>query len=310
MLTLGLAAIVKDEINDLLEWIAYHRVVGVDHFFIANNDSTDGTRELLASLSSGGLVTLIDIHTLPGLKPQLRAYSELLSIAKQKCDVLAFIDADEFLVPTDGAKTIKPLIERIFSDPNVSALALNWANFGSAGAIFAEDGLVIDRFVQRAKMDFKVHHHYKTLVRPERGVDFYNPHHVNLDSGRYVHTTGDDLIPHVQHGCGLSDTIVWSGARVNHYATKSLEEFLLGKSRRGSASKEGRIKHKRYFLHHDRNDEQCLLASHFSTDTQKEINNLYALINSDDKSEVSILQNALSRLLNWRSSSGQNKNST
>ncbi|RQZ13144.1 glycosyltransferase family 2 protein [Burkholderia sp. Bp9017] len=310
MLNLGLAAIVKDEINDLLEWIAYHRVIGVDHFFIADNDSTDGTRELLASLSTAGIVTLIDVHTLPGQRPQLPAYSELLGMARKNCDVLAFIDADEFLMPTDDATTIKPLLEKIFSDPHVSALALNWANFGSAGAVFLEDGLVIDRFVRRAKLDFKVHHHYKTIVRPERGIDFYNPHHVNLNSGRYVNTLGIDLIPHNQHGSGLSDIVVWSGARVNHYATKSLEEFLLGKSRRGSASKEGRIKHKRYFMHHDRNDEECLLATRFSGSTLEQINYLSNLIPPDPKVEARVSQSTLSRLLNWRLNAGEHKSTT
>src|SRR5690606_38053373 len=66
--------------------------------------------------------------------------------------------------------------------------------------------------------------------------------------------------------------------RINHYATKSLEEFLVGKSRRGSASKEGRIKHKRYFLSHDRNDEECPMARRFSAATLTEVERLSTLI--------------------------------
>lgn len=278
MLTLGLAGIVKNEADALLEWIAYHRVVGVERFFIADNESTDGTREMLGALAAHGVLEVIDVPTRPGRKPQLPAYETLLKLARDKCDVVAFVDADEFILPTDDATTLHPLADRIFADPDVSALALNWANFGSSGAVFVEDGLVIDRFTKRAKPEFGVHHHYKTLVRPERGTDFSNPHHVRLKSGRYVNTLGQDIVPHPKHGMGLTDAVTWDGARINHYATKSLEEFLVGKSRRGSAAKEGRVKHKRYFLSHDRNEEECLMARRFSDPTLAEMARLSELI--------------------------------
>ncbi|MEI2415956.1 glycosyltransferase family 2 protein [Orrella sp. JC864] len=296
---LGLAGIVKNEADTLLEWIAYHRVIGIDSFFIADNDSTDGTREILAALSSHGMAETIDVPTLPGRKPQMPAYSALLGLARGKCDVLAFIDADEFLLPTDGADTLRPLVEKIFSDPQVSALALNWANFGSAGAVFIEDGLVIDRFTKRARREFGVHYHYKTLVRPECGQSFANPHHVRLNAGRYVTALGTEVVPHAKHGDGLSDKVVWEGARINHYATKSLEEFLVGKSRRGSASKEGRIKHKRYFLSHDRNDEECLLAQRFSESTKAELDRLSALIAPQMESYVQARRHNTPGLLGW-----------
>src|SRR5690606_36388101 len=120
--------------------------------------------------------------------------------------------------------------------------------FGSGGALFASDEFVIERFTTRALQSFGVNYHIKTLLRPERAIKFANPHFVHLSQGRYVDATGSDIIPHPKHGKGLSNTIVWERARINHYATKSLEEFLLGKSRRGSATKKTRVKHKKYFL--------------------------------------------------------------
>lgn len=38
---------VKDEAPYILEWIAWHRLVGFDKIIIAQNSSTDGTVELL-----------------------------------------------------------------------------------------------------------------------------------------------------------------------------------------------------------------------------------------------------------------------
>jgi hypothetical protein len=260
---LSIAAIVKDEASSLLEWVAFHRVMGAHHFFLADNESTDGTTELLQRLESLGIVTRFAFPTPINGNAQMPAYSLLLEHARGACDVVAFIDADEFMLPTDDAPSLLPFLERHFSDPDVSAVGLNWANFGSSHELFAGEGLVIDRFTCRAKRLFGVHHHIKTMARPERIIEMVNPHYAKLKSGRYLYSNGNDIDDHPRHGRGLTRHISWSGARINHYATKSLEEFLLGKSRRGSATKKSRVKHKSYFIRHDRNEESCLLARRF-----------------------------------------------
>lgn len=275
---LAIAAIVRNEVESLLEWIAFHRVVGGYHFFIADNGSNDGTRELLAALARRGVLTWFDFPTKGLQKPQLPAYASILRACPRDIDVLAFVDADEFILPLDGSDSILPLAERLFASDDVSAVALNWASFGSSGQLFAEEGLVIERFTQRAEQAFGANHHYKSLVRPQRVKSFHNPHYARLYSGRYVDALGRDVVPHAEHGGGLSQEVVWSGARVNHYAVKSLEEFLVGKSRKGSASLHGRVKHKAYFTEHDRNDETCLLAQRFALKVREEMARLEALM--------------------------------
>lgn len=296
----AVAGIVKNELNAVPEWISFHRIVGFGHFIIADNGSDDGTRELLAALATLGVVTLLDFPTGGKQKPQLPAYSRILRSCPSYVDVLAFVDADEFILPLDGADSILPLAERLFATEDVSAVALNWANFGSSGRLFAEEGLVIERFTKRAKQAFGVNHHYKSLVRPGRVEAFDNPHHARLRWGRYVDALGRELALHPKHGGGLSAEAVWAGARVNHYAVKSLEEFVLGKSRRGSASKQGRVKHKAYFMGHDRNDESCLLAKAFAPKVREEMARLEALVQpSLAKMRRESGRNLLHRLRFW-----------
>lgn len=260
---LGVAAIVKDELADLREWIAFHLALGVSHFLIADNESRDGTREYLQQLESLGLVTLIEVPTRDDEKPQLRAYRELLARCPADLDLLAFIDADEYLLPLEddaaSPPSLLPWLGRIFAEESVSALALNWACFGSSGARFREEGLVIERFLQRPPRTFRANRHYKSIVRPRDVREFLNPHHVELARGHYVNGEGEPL-ERLDERPGLSRKVVWAGARVNHYIIKSVEEFLLGKSARGSAATPGHHKGRDYFQRFDRNDRTCRLA--------------------------------------------------
>lgn len=269
---LAVAAIVKNEADSLPEWLAYHRLVGACHFLIADNGSSDGTRALLAARDD---VTLLDVPTEGKVPPQLEAYERLLAACPSRIEVLAFIDADEFLVPMDAAgpaagetrrvPSLLPWLERRFADESVGAVVLNWACFGSSGEVFREPGLVTERFTRRAAQGFGPNHHYKSLVRPDRVAGFDNPHHVRLGRGRHVDARGEPLRlrsdAQGKERLGLSDAVVWEGARINHYIVKSVEEFLAGKARRGSASRAEYVKGRSYFERHDRNDECCERAA-------------------------------------------------
>jgi len=275
-----IAAIVKDEFTGLLEWIAYHRVLGVTGFIIADNGSRDGSRELLASLARLGIVTMFDQPDVINQKPQLPAYEQILRNCVHNIDLLAFIDADEFLLPLSPDVNVADFFASYFNDESVSAIALNWSNFGSSGEVFAEEGLVIERFTRRAPIKFNVHHNFKSVVKPERVNHFLNPHFADLRFGRYIDALGNDLVLHPKHGNGVSAEIVWNGVRVNHYVVKSLEEFLLGKHLRGSAATANRVKHKAYFKAHDRNDETCLLAASLAPKVKAEMAALQAQLDA------------------------------
>lgn len=283
---LAIAAIVKNELSALLEWIAYHRLAGVSTFLIADNGSSDGTREVLGALQQLGMLTVIDVPDQEGVRPQLGAYRQLLALCPSDIDALAFIDADEFLVSLGEDINVLPWLSTCFADPKVSAVALNWACFGSSHQLFRDEGLVITRFQQRAGKSFFPNHHYKTVVRPRAARSFENPHHADLLKGAYVDAQGQSLQLSEQHGGGISAAVIWSGVRVNHYVTKSLEEFLIKKSARGSAAAFNRVKHRDYFLLHDRNDEHCDRAARWGARVLGEAQDLVRLIEASCKGQA------------------------
>lgn len=275
----GVAAIVRDEAPWLLEWIAFHRVLGFSEFLIADHGSVDGTRELLEALQIRQLVRLFDVPRVQGDAPQLRVYSQLLQAWPEHLDWLAFIDADEFIMPEEG-DSILPLLQQVLGPEDVSALALNWASFGSAGRLFASPEPVLQRFTRRAPRQFSVNRHYKCVLKRGRASGFLNPHHPHLYWGRLVNALGEDVHTSVEEGGGLSLSANWRGARINHYALRSLEEFLTCKARKGSATQPGRLKHQVYFELHDRNEESCELGLRMLPRVQEEIARLQMLLES------------------------------
>ncbi|MCE3026004.1 glycosyltransferase family 2 protein [Salinicola sp. DM10] len=282
---LAIAAIVKDEMDSLAEWVAYHRVIGADHFLIADNGSTDGTREWLMSLDQEAWLQHVDVATPPETPPQLVAYDKLMSICPPDVDLVCFIDADEYVMPMneqspeqDPKACLHRWLESRFQNSSVSAVVINWACFGSSGHKFRQEGLVIERFQMRAKKEFPPNHHYKTILRRSAFSRMVNPHHPEVISGDIVDANGEAFdFYQFRNGSrkpGLSQKVLWEPVRINHYLTKSVEEFVLKKSRRGSAARVGYEKNRKYFESHDRNDERCDVSLALASAVSEEMHEL------------------------------------
>jgi hypothetical protein len=275
---LGIAAIFKNEGAYILEWLAFHRIVGVDRFFIADNDSDDGTTELLEALQSVGLVDRIPFPTVAERPPQLPAYGALMRLHRHDVDWMAFMDADEFLMPTDGGDSIRPVFEN--ARPNVGAVALNWAIYGSSSRSRPYRGLVIERFTRRAPQTVTMNCHYKTVVRAQAYVSHHdNPHRFEIDRGyRYVHVDGSAVEDHPKHGLGLSRAVTWQPARINHYVIKSRAEFERKKMPRGRATILTSTRDAAFFRGHDRNEETDPVPRHLVEATRAEMERIRTVL--------------------------------
>jgi hypothetical protein len=122
----AIVCIVKDEADYLAEWIAYHVALGVDHFIIYDNGSTDGTSALLERYINHGLVTRIDWPIGGG---QLAAYNHALRMFGATATWLAYYDVDEFLVPLLDAD-IPSFLSRF---PDAADVRVPRVEFGYSG---------------------------------------------------------------------------------------------------------------------------------------------------------------------------------
>src|ERR1700733_9416183 len=91
----AICCIVKDE-EYLPEWVEYHLTIGGKQFYVYDNESAIPVSDILKSYIEQGLVT---VEPIQGLAKQMIAYGLCLKKYGSQCKWMAFIDADEFIVP-------------------------------------------------------------------------------------------------------------------------------------------------------------------------------------------------------------------
>ena len=121
---LSLCLICKDENDYLTEWLDYHILMGVDRFYIYDNESQVSLRESLKEYIELGWVVVLDIS---GKAMQLYAYDHCLQTFGTNTFWMGFIDTDEFLVP----KTTQDLKELLKAYEAYGGLAVSSLFFGS-----------------------------------------------------------------------------------------------------------------------------------------------------------------------------------
>ena len=93
---LSIVAILKCEAPYLKEWLDYHLLAGVDHFYLYDNDSPDNQAEVAAPYVKAGLVDYIPAS---GKMMQYAVYNDAIKRFRFFSRYFAIIDGDEFIYP-------------------------------------------------------------------------------------------------------------------------------------------------------------------------------------------------------------------
>ncbi|BBK41592.1 hypothetical protein STVA_16120 [Allostella vacuolata] len=242
--TLAIGAIFKDEAPYLAEWIAFHARMGVERFFLYDNESRDDWRAAIDASGQAGRVTALSC---PGSAGQVRAYRDCIVRFRGEADWIAFIDCDEFLFAPDGT-SLPAVLEEYRDHP---AVGVNWVVFGTGGHEQRPAGLVTRNYWRRGRTDVVVPYpaylrrpgldparldsyrpmnsHVKSIVRPALTLHPLTPHHFAYAGGaRAVDEEGRPFDGPWSPGIGLTRL------RLNHYWSKSFAE-LAAKTARGRA---------------------------------------------------------------------------
>ena len=219
---LAVVAILKNEGHYLKEWLDYHILAGVEHFYLYDNDSPDNQAEVAKPYVEAGLV---DYFPAPGKVMQCATYNETVKRFKFQSRYMAFIDGDEFIYPKlTGGGIIDVVDEILPRNPNAAGLAVNWQMFGSNGQEKADYSRgVMERFTRRypkPKTAPKTSW-IKTVANP-RKINFYSTSHCPFYfEGCYSVNENGNVAPGQEIPFVHAEKII-----LNHYHTKSHEEYL------------------------------------------------------------------------------------
>jgi len=261
----ALVAVVKNEGPYLVEWIACHLMLGVEHVYLYDDGSTDNSLEAYQTMYKTGRLTVhraIKTGRRHNMQEDCneewrRRYGHLYTF------VMPW-DGDEFLSLKEGV-TLQEFLDAI--PKNVGQVRLNWKLFGSSNHLYADfTKFVIERYTKHCPPDYD--HQTKLILR----IEAMGPIDYESDKSRPItvhhsailpeyRTVGADLSTPVE-GKGTTITpIIWNGWAVcNHYSVKSFEEFITIKKTKPRAHvhetllEAGSIITNEYFRHKDRND--------------------------------------------------------
>jgi len=209
---LSICAVMKNEGPYLREWLEFHRMVGVEHFYLYDNDSSDETRAVISSYVQNREVT---IHYWPEHPVQLKAYMHCVTSYRDESFWIAFIDLDEFLVPV--ATPTLPEFLRDFE--HYGGVGVNWLMYGNSGHATRPQGLQIENYIYRSDAAWNSNRHIKSIVNPRLVKSPRNPH-----CFRYVQGYGavNEKKEPVEGSMTKANSI--QKVRINHYFTRSTEE--------------------------------------------------------------------------------------
>ncbi|SFL28185.1 glycosyltransferase family 2 protein [Shimia haliotis] len=236
----------KNEGPFILEWLAYHRAIGVNRFIVYTNDCNDGTDTFLDLLQDKGLLQHRDNPFKgTGLKPQHAALQagEKEEIIKD-ADWVISMDVDEFINVKTGDGTLKALFDAV---PDANLISCTWRLFGNSDVHEYSDTPLIEQFTRCAlEMTRKPHQAwgFKTLYR---NIGLFKKLGVHRPKGlnpqlwshiNWVNGSGKPLPRDMYRNAWRSttSTIGYDMVQLNHYAVRSAESFLVKRDR-------GRVNH-------------------------------------------------------------------
>jgi O-antigen biosynthesis protein len=260
MVHLCVCAIIKNEASYIYEWLSYHYTVGVRRFILYDNGSTDDTRAVIRHWPRSDLVTMVDWPMAGG---QVSAYADMLKRFRDAGEWCAFIDCDEFLCPQTNL-SVDEILGQL--GPDVEGLYVYWLMFGSSGHLRRQPGLVTETFRMRMPEDASSHHYGKSIMRLAKVTEATI--HLFRANGKIVNDEGWELDKSsVDHQVRKSHKLI----ALNHYFTKSREEWVIRRSMGKVTHTEGQPNFRRSdheFDQHDINIVQDERAAQIIQDTR------------------------------------------
>ena len=259
----AIIACVKCEERYIREWIEWHLGIGFDHFYLVDNNDKDYQPTLYSMINDYAdkdIVTIIDCNGMNTV--QMFCYNMVMDKYGDEYDWYAVIDIDEFLhLPKHG--NIKTFLEG-FNDADM--VHIHWVFYGDNGQIRYKEGDVQKRFTKIAKVGKSTY--VKSIFRNKAAIENHTHRKMVIEDQHLIirskdilakNCLGDVVTRRSGYMCQYRDE-EFDVAYLRHYITKSLEEYLTTKRKRGAARRKKTDRNKYttdfFFIYNEKTQEK------------------------------------------------------
>lgn len=247
----------KDEGPFILEWIAWHKAIGVSDIVVFTNDCSDGTVEILDRLQDMGEVVHLPNPALVSgssfFQPIALSYTMKLPHFRA-ADYFISIDVDEFINVRSGQGR---LIDLFASVDEFDVLSMSELNHGANNQRKFKPGWVTEIFPLHQNMrpgKWKSQRGVKSIVRLSERLENIRNHRPDLKkahgesvwldgSGRPLSSLLEDSSKNGIDCRGTYDEVI-----LDHYPLRSLESYLVKMFRGDVVIKGKRVSHRYWRL--------------------------------------------------------------
>ncbi len=216
---ISIVAIFKDEV-DIIDWIEHHLKIGVERFYLYDNDSIDDYESILKPYIDKGIVVYRKIL---GKCMQRPVYRDAICRYKNETEWLAIIDLDEYIVPVES-DSIQEFLQPF---EKFSGVVVNWVMYDSNGMKFRPNGKSVIEAYTRVDKDYQsqLNKTIKSIVKPKDVRLVPSVHCCIYKKGKYA--VDENFERHVSHLRTCTERNSIEKIRVNHYHCKSYEDYIL-----------------------------------------------------------------------------------
>jgi predicted O-methyltransferase YrrM len=217
-----IVCIAKFEQDYIEEFIRYHLHLGFDKIYLYDNEDVPTYGQILRKFRD-----YVVVNHLPGkaysTPPQYQAFSHFVNNYMYTTDLthVCHIDIDEFIVLKKHNNIKEFIKEYIYDGENnvmCGGICMNWRFFGCSYQTVNTKQPNTQRFT---KCEEKGNLQVKTIFNKKFYASFPNPHYIFVNNTNYPLKT---IAGKIMNG-PLNEDIDLSVAQINHYKTKTLEEF-------------------------------------------------------------------------------------
>jgi hypothetical protein len=172
---LCVCTMVWNQASYLREWVTYHAWLGVERWFIYDNNSDDKIKDVINELELENYN--VSSHLWPWIKTQEAGFSHCALRARDECNWVSFMDVDEFFyfpVPTPlhrrpgqlglpGKNSLKEVVTNISSSATIGEIRTACHSFGPSGLSSPPSQGVTAGYTCRLQSPER----HKSIIRPD-----------------------------------------------------------------------------------------------------------------------------------------------